>query len=92
MSRGIYEFSEAKGLTYDGRRVPRLLNLEFPAGVHQCVLDILCHFFREENDAERKAYALHRRALHALHTRITHIPTAQITNDEMCELVTTILL
>jgi hypothetical protein len=87
---GIYEFTEAKGLTYNGRRVPRLINLEYPTGVHQCVLDILCHFFREENDAERKAYALHRRALHALTTRFAHLPIAPMGDDELIELVTAI--
>jgi hypothetical protein len=91
MMSGVYEFSEVKGLTYNGRRVPRILNLEFPIGVSQMVLDLLCHFFRDEDQPERKAYALHRRALHALATRIVHIPTAQITDDEMCELVTTML-
>jgi hypothetical protein len=87
----MYELSETKGLTYNGRRVPRMLNLEFPIGVHQCVLDILCHFFRDEDDAERKAYALHGRALHALFTRFAHLPIPPMSDDELCELVTTIL-
>jgi hypothetical protein len=88
---GVYEFSEAKGLTYNGRRVPRLINLEYPVGVSQTVLDILCHFFRAENDPERKAYAMHRRAFHALHTRFAHLPIAPMGDEELCELVTTIL-
>ena len=91
MSGGVYDFSEAKGLTYNSRRVPRLLNLEYPVGVSQTVLDILCHFFRTENDAERKAYALHRRAFHALHTRFAHLPIAPMGDDELIELVTVIL-
>jgi hypothetical protein len=87
----MYEFSETKGLTYNGRRVPRILNLEYPVGVSQMVLDLLCHFFRDEDQPERKAYALHRRALHALHTRFAHLPIAPMTEDELTELVTTIL-
>jgi hypothetical protein len=56
--------------------------------VHQTVIDVLCHFFRDEDDPERKAYALHRRSLHELSTRFTHLPVAPMTDDELTELVT----
>jgi hypothetical protein len=87
---GVYEFNEGT-VSYNGRRVPRLLNLEYPTGARQMVLDVLCHFFRDENDPERKGYALHGRALHALYTRLSHLPIAPMTDDELTELVTTIL-
>ena len=46
------------------------------------------HFFRDEDDPERKAYALPRPSLHAVSTRFTHLPVAPMSDDELTELVT----
>jgi hypothetical protein len=88
---GVYEFSEAKGLTYDGRRVPRLLNLEYPDTTAQTVIDVLTHFFRDELEPERRAYALFRRSPGVLFTRFSHLETCFVSDEELVEMVTTIL-
>jgi hypothetical protein len=87
----MYEFSQTRGLTHNGRRVPRILHLEDPASVHQIVLDILTHFFRDEDEPERKAYALYRKSPALLTTRFTHAEQGFISDDELIEYVTTIL-
>lgn len=86
----MYTHNE-KGLLYNGRRVPRILNLDDPTSVHQIVLDILCHFFRDENEPEQKAYALFKKSPGLLTTRFVHAEQCFISDEELIEFVTTIL-
>jgi hypothetical protein len=89
--RSMYTYTIERGLLYDGRRVPRVLNLEYPNSIHQTVIDILCHFFRDENEPERRAYALLKRSPGVLVTRFAHLETCLVSDEELVEMVTTIL-
>ena len=86
----MYRFSAEEGLTYNDRPVPHLLLLEFPQSGNQIVLDVLMHFFRDEADAESKAYALYTRLKPKLVTRFIQTDW-QMTEDELAELVTLVL-
>jgi hypothetical protein len=87
----MYTYKVTQGLRHNGRRVPRILHLDDPMSVHQIVLDILTHFFRGEDEPERKAYALYRKSPAVLTTRFTHSEQGFISDDELIEYVTTIL-
>lgn len=83
----MYRFSVEEGLTYKGRRIARTLHLEFPISGNQIVLDVLMHFFRDEIDAESKAYALHARLKPEL-VKFFVKTNWQMGEEQLAELVT----
>jgi hypothetical protein len=82
-----------RGLLYNGRRVPRLLHYDdAPQSTNQDLLDILCHWFRGDIDPERRALAIYQKSPDLLRTRFGHNESSCISDEELEELVTIILL
>jgi hypothetical protein len=87
----MYTYKVTQGLRHNGRHVPRVLHLEYPNTIRQIIIDVLTHFFRDEEEPERRAYALFERSPGILVTRFSHLETSFVSDDELIEMVTTIL-
>ena len=82
-----------RGLFHDGRRVLRMLHFnEHPDNLNQILIDILCHWFRDDIDPERRALAIYRKSPDLLASRFVHDETSAISDEELGELITIILL
>jgi hypothetical protein len=89
--RSMYMLND-RGLFHDGRRVPRMLHYqEAPDGTHQYVIDILCHWFRDDIDPERRALAIYRKSPDLLFTRFSHSESGCISDAELEEMMITLL-
>ena len=82
-----------KGLFYDGRRIPRQIHFDdAPLGINQNLLDLLCHYFKNDTDPERRALAIYKKSPDLLRTRLTHNESNAISDEELNEMITTILI
>jgi hypothetical protein len=81
-----------KGLFHNGRRIPRMLHFDdAPQGVNQYLLDLLCFYFKDDIDPERRALAIYRKSPDLLATRFVHNETSCISDEELEELIITLL-
>ncbi len=82
-----------KGLFYNGRRVPRQIHFaDAPLGINQNLLDLLCHYFKDDIEPERRALAIYKKSPDLLRSRLTHSESGAISDSELDELVITLLI
>ena len=87
----MYVLNE-RGLFHNGRRVPRRLYLaDAPLGVSQNLLDLLCDYFKDDIEPERRALAVYKKSPDLLRTRLVHNETSCISDSELDELIITLL-
>jgi hypothetical protein len=88
----VYTLNE-RGLFYNGRRVPRLIHYDdAPTGTNQYLLDLLCDYFKNDTDPERRALAIYKKSPELLRTRFSHSETSCISDAELEEMIITLLI
>jgi hypothetical protein len=89
----MYTMTERYGLCFNGRRVPRNLHLlAHPDHLGQILIDVLMHWFRDDIDPERRALAIYKKSPDLLATRFIHDEWSCISDEELEEMIITILL
>jgi hypothetical protein len=77
-------------LWFNGQRVPHML-VNDGGFFHQGTLDLLCHFFRDEADPERKALAMYRPIVKHLFHLFAFYDSWTISTAELAELITLVM-